>query len=397
MRPATPPSDVRSRVRHPTLFLLATLFLASTASQAYDPNAVRLDFQQVAGGLSQPLLVTHAGDNRLFIVEKIGRIRIVKDGALLPTPFLNLIAAVSTGGEQGLLGLAFHPNYATNGKFYVSYTNLAGTSVVAEYNRSPANPDRAEGPGRIVLWVGQPYPNHNGGHIAFGPDGYLYVGLGDGGNAGDPENRAQDLYSLHGKMLRIDVNGTEPGRNHRIPPDNPFVGRPGLVAIWSLGLRNPWRWSFDRLTGDLWIGDVGQNNLEEINRSVRGAQLAGRGVNYGWSTMEGRSCYKPSSGCNRAGLEPPINQYSHEYGCSVTGGYVYRGAAYPVLYGGYLFGDFCSGRIWTIDAAAPSPAPRVALRQTNFMISSFGEDAAGELYLTDYRSGSVHRLVASQR
>jgi glucose/arabinose dehydrogenase len=368
-----------------------------TASAAYDPNDVQLSFEMVTDGLTSPLLVTHAGDSRLFVVEKIGRVRIVKNGVLLTTPFLDLVGAVSGGFEQGLLGLAFHPQYATNGKFYVNFTNLGGNTVVFEYYRSPSNPDRATGPARRLLWIDQPYANHNGGHLAFGPEGYLYIGMGDGGDAGDPENRAQDLSSLHGKLLRIDVNGTSPGKAYRIPADNPFVGLPGLDEIWLLGLRNPWRWSFDRVSGGLWIGDVGQERFEEIHRSFKGAQPAGRGLNFGWSVLEGRLCFNPPSGCDRTGRQMPIVEYSHELGCSVTGGYVYRGSAYPVLTGGYLFGDYCSGLIWSISTKASSPATPVLLADTDYRISSFGEDAAGELYVTDINSGSVFRIIGTPK
>lgn len=392
-----------SREHAVSVLLLVFLCCAARGAAAFDPGAVRLSFQPViTGALTQPLLVTHAGDQRLFIVERGGLIRIVRNGALLPTPFLNLVGSVAVGNEQGLLGLAFHPNYAANGRLYVSYTSLSGTSVVSEYQRSATNPDRATGPGRIVLWINQPYQNHNGGHIAFGPDGYLYVGMGDGGSAGDPDERAQNRWSQLGKMLRIDVDGTSPGRNHRIPPDNPYAGGGGEASVWALGLRNPWRWSFDRSTGDLWIGDVGQGEREEIDRALRGAAPAGRGLNFGWPRMEGLSCYRPRPGCNRSGLTMPVTQYVHQHeglsiGCSVTGGYVYRGAAQPILSGGYIFGDFCSGKVWAIAADAVAPATRALVAQTGYMISSFGEDAAGELYVADYRGGSIYRLIGQPR
>jgi glucose/arabinose dehydrogenase len=378
------------------LALALTLPGFGAAWAAYDPNAVQLSFQEVATGLTEPLLVTHAGDSRLFVVEQIGRVRIVKNGVLLTTPFLNLVGAVSEGFEQGLLGLAFHPDYATNGKFYVNFTNLAGNTIVYEYHRSP-NPDRARGPARRVIRIDQPYANHNGGHLVFGPEGYLYIATGDGGGPADPENLAQNLDSLHGKLLRIDVNGTSPGLEYRIPPDNPYVGGNGRDEIWSYGLRNPWRWSFDRLTGDLWIGDVGESRREEINRLLDGASPPGRGVNFGWSVMEGSLCFNPETGCDRSGKHWPITTYPHENGCSVTGGYVYRGSAHPVLAGGYLFGDFCSGRIWSLRADAPSPAQKFQHAITDYRISSFGEDAAGELYLTDRTGGSVVRIIATPK
>ena len=363
------------------------------------PGAVsgaRIALQRVATGLSQPVLVTHAGDgsNRLFIVEKTGRIRIYRSGAVLPTPFLSITGGVSRGGEQGLLGLAFHPSFRTNRKFYVSYTNTAGTSVIREYRASATNPDVVEsGSGRTILAVRQPYANHNGGHIAFGPDGFLYIGLGDGGSAGDPGNRAQSLSTLLGKILRIDVNGKASGRQYRIPSSNPYVGRSGLDEIWSRGLRNPWRFSFDRANGTLWIGDVGQSRYEEVNRAVRSAG-GGRGSNYGWRVMEGRHCYRPSSGCSTRYKILPAIEYSHAGGrCSVTGGYAYRGTAIPALVGGYLYGDYCSGEIWVVDSAARSPATGVRLLDTALLLSSFGESQGGELYVCDL-NGDVYRIVA---
>jgi len=376
-----------------------TLRPRSVVVAPYNPNTVRLTLSRIVGGLSQPVRVTNAGDGsgRLFIVEKPGRIRIHKNGTLLTTPFLDISSSVSKGSEQGLLGLAFHPAYETNGRFYINYTNSGGDTVIREYRRSSTNPDRANGSsGRTILVIDQPYSNHNGGNIAFGPDGYLYAGTGDGGSAGDPGNRAQSTSSMLGKMLRIDVDGTSGSRQYRIPSSNPYVGRTGLDEIWSRGLRNPWGWSFDRATGALWIGDVGQNRYEEINRSAATSSGAGRAANYGWRVMEARSCYSPSSGCNTSGKVLPITYYSHSFGCSVTGGNVYRGSAYPILHGGYFFGDYCSGRIWSISAAAASPASRVQHLDTSLLISSFGESESGELYLTDL-GGSLQRLVGAPK
>jgi glucose/arabinose dehydrogenase len=260
------------------------------------------------------------------------------------------------------------------------------------------NPDRASTvTGRRIITIDQPYSNHNGGNLAFGPDGYLYIGMGDGGSAGDPGNRAQSLNSLLGKILRIDVNGTSGSRQYRIPSSNPYVGRTGRDEIWARGLRNPWRWSFDRLNGNLWIGDVGQARYEEIDRSTKGTRGAGWGVNYGWRVMEGRHCYNPTSGCNTTGKALPLLEYSHDYGCSVTGGFVYRGNAYPMLRGGYFFADYCSGRIWTVYAGARSPAQRTLLLDTNLNISSFGESQSGELYLVDHSGGGVYRVVGHTR
>ena len=378
--------------------VLFAVLLPGTASAAVVPSRIHLDLEPVASGLSAPLLVTHAGDDtgRIFVVEQTGRIRIVKDGSLLPAAFIDLSRSVSDGGEQGLLGLAFHPDYKANGKLYLSYTDLSGTSVIREY-RVSSNADRVDGrSGRTLLRVRQPYANHNGGHIAFGPDGYLYIGLGDGGGSGDPGNRAQSRGTLLGKILRIDVNRRTGSLQYGIPSTNPYVGRTGLDQIWAYGLRNPWRFSFDRARGDLWIGDVGQGSWEEIDRATASSgRNAGRGLNFGWRVMEGAHCHRPSSGCVRTGKTLPVTEYGHGGSrCSVTGGYVYRGKAHPDLVGAYFFGDYCSGEIWYIDrGAARGVAPTRAL-DTRAQITSFGEDQAGELYLTD-AGGAVYRITDS--
>ncbi|MBI3749256.1 MAG: PQQ-dependent sugar dehydrogenase [Chloroflexi bacterium] len=389
--------------RHAAAALLIALLVgpaapaASAASAAVVPARIHLDLSRIATGLSKPLLVADAGDGsgRLFVVEQTGAIRIIKAGKVLPAPFLDLGASVSGGNEQGLLGLAFHPAYRSNGKLYVSYTDRAGTSIIREYRVSSSNPDRVDGAsGRTLLRLRQPYANHNGGNIVFGPDGYLYIGFGDGGSAGDPGNRAQDLGTLLGKLLRIDVDRRTGTLPYGIPGSNPFVGRAGLDQIWAYGLRNPWRWSFDRATGDLWIGDVGQDTWEEVDRApATHGRNAGRGLNFGWRTMEASHCYAPPSGCSRTGKTPPLTEYRHANGrCSITGGFVYRGAKYPDLVGAYLFADYCSGEIWYVDrGAARGSAPRLAL-DTDALITSFGQDRAGELYLTD-GSGSVYRLT----
>ncbi len=372
---------------------------AAPASAAAVPSRIHLGLARIATGLSKPLLVTNAGDGsgRLFIVEQTGRIRIIKGGKLLDTSFLDLSASVSGGNEQGLLGLAFHPGYRSNGKLYVSYTDRAGTSIIREYRVSSSNADRVNGAsGRTLLRLRQPYSNHNGGNIAFGPDGDLYIGFGDGGSAGDPGNRAQDLGSLFGKLLRIDVNRRTGTLPYGIPATNPFVGRAGLDQIWAYGLRNPWRWSFDRKTGDLWIGDVGQDTWEEVDRALASnGRNAGRGLNFGWKAMEASHCYAPSSGCSRTARTLPLTEYRHTNGrCSITGGFVYRGSDYPDLAGAYLFADYCSGEIWWVDrGASRGTAPRLAL-DTDALITSFGQDEAGELYLTD-GNGSVYRVTDS--
>jgi glucose/arabinose dehydrogenase len=355
-------------------------------------SGVRL--AEVATGLSFPLyLTTPPGDvHRLFIVEKTGAIRIVKDGTLLPAPFLDLSAQVSGGSEQGLLGLAFPPDYATSGRFVVHYTDPAGNTRLSVFQLS-GDPDVANPAGeQVILTADQPFSNHNGGQIAFGPDGFLYLGLGDGGGGNDPEGRGQDLSDLLGSILRLDVS---PGNSYTVPPDNPFVGQQPATRpeIWSYGLRNPWRFSFDRGTGDLYIGDVGQDMLEEIDVAPA-SEGSGKGVNYGWSIMEGNRCLGGGS-CDQSGLTLPVYQYGHAGGnCSVIGGYVYRGSAIPDLQGTYFFGDFCSGVVHSLryaQGAAADVTDWPALH-TSGPLTSFGEDAAGELYLLE-SSGRVSRIV----
>jgi glucose/arabinose dehydrogenase len=313
------------------------------------------------------------------MLEKQGRIRILKDNVLLDPPFLDITDRVGSGGsEQGLLGLAFHPNYSQNGFFYVNYTDLNGDTVIARFQVSANDADRADPASELrLLQVNQPYPNHNGGGMAFGPDGYLYLGLGDGGSAGDPQNHAQSLDSLLGKMLRIDIDRGEP---YAIPPDNPFSQGGGLPEIWAYGLRNPWRFSFDRLNQDLYIGDVGQAKWEEIDYLPAGH--AG-GVNFGWRFMEGTH---PYLGAPPAGtvLVAPVTEYSHDQGCSVTGGTVYRGERLPEWQGIYLFGDYCSQRVWGLRRDAQENWISSILFEGVGTITSFGEDEAGEVYLVSY-------------
>ena len=378
--------------------------LARPIQGAFIAANVDLALVPVRTGFDRPILVTNAADGsgRLFVVEQTGTIRTVAAGPS-GTPFLDIRTRVVCCSERGLLGLAFHPGYETNGRLYVNYTRASdGATVIDEYRRT-TNPNVVSAATRRqILVIAQPYPNHNGGGIAFGPDGFLYIGMGDGGSGGDPEDRAQDLNSLLGKMLRIDVDGTSTGKAYRIPPTNPYVGRTGLDEIWSIGLRNPWRWSFDRLTGDLWIGDVGQGRYEEVNRSPASTGR-GRGVNYGWDDMEGRHCFEPMSGCATGGRTLPVAEYVHDVSgvddnCSITGGHVYRGQLFRMLRGGYLFGDVCSGRIFAIPATATSAAPAspTLLLDTSLSIVSFGESETGELYLADL-GGSILRVVETTR
>ncbi len=352
--------------------------------------APQIQLQQIASGLTRPVDIAHAGDSRLFIVLQGGQIVIYDGTQILPTPFLNISSMVKCCGEEGLLGLAFHPNYASNGFFYVFYTNLSGDLVIARYSRSADNPNLADpNSGVILLTIPHPtYSNHNGGQLKFGPDGYLYIATGDGGGGGDPNNNGQNIDSLLGKILRIDVNGGFP---YAIPPTNPFVGQPGADEIWAYGLRNPWRFSFDRVTGDLFIGDVGQNAWEEINFQPAGSS---GGHNYGWRLMEGFHCYNPSSNCNDGSLTLPILEYGHSLGCSVTGGYRYRGSQIPALFGYYLYGDYCSGRIWGALPSSGGVWSAVELLDTTLFISTFGEDNSGELYVADL-NGAIYRIVSS--
>jgi glucose/arabinose dehydrogenase len=389
---------MRRRLRRLGALVLAATFLAAMATPtAGAPTDARIRLVLRASGLSEPVFVTsaHDGTGRMFIVEQTGRIRIYKSGAILSTPFLSIGAQVSKGNEQGLLGLAFHPNFKTNRKLYVNFTDVNGNTVVREYRASSSNKNVvATSTARTILKVSQPYANHNGGMLAFGPDGYLYIGLGDGGSGGDPGNRAQNKDSLLGKILRIDVNGTTSTKNYRNPASNPYVGRAGRNEIWQIGVRNPWRFSFDRANGSLWIGDVGQSAWEEIDRAVRTSTGAGKGINWGWRVLEGFHCYNPSTGCSTTGKTKPVLEYDHGGGrCSVTGGYVYRGKLVPALVGGYVFADYCSGEIWVINATAASPATKKLLLDAPFTISSFGENAAGELLVLDHGGGKLYAIV----
>jgi glucose/arabinose dehydrogenase len=347
--------------------------------------------QTVVTGLSSPLYVTTPpGDiSRLFIVEQTGAIRIVKDGTLLPAPFLDLSGRIIVGGEQGLLGLAFDPEYATTGRFVVHYSDPAGDTHLSTFQVT-ADPDVADPASeQIILAADQPYPNHNGGQVVFGPDGFLYLGLGDGGAANDPEGRGQDLTELLGSILRLDVQG---GPSYAVPPDNPFIGQAGVQPeIWSYGLRNPWRFSFDRATGDLYIADVGQNQFEEVDVAPSAAG-AGRGTNYGWSVMEGSHCLTGDQ-CDQTGLTLPAFEYDHGQGCSITGGYVYRGTAIPQLQGVYFFGDFCQGwvRSFRYSVEGATELTDWPTLRPGGQITSFGEDNAGELYVVT--ATGVYKVV----
>ena len=369
-------------------------------SKGFAPlDPAKLEFQETASGLTSPIVITNAGDgsDRIFIAEQTGTIRILKNGVLQATPFLDIHTTIKSGGEQGLLALAFHPSYSTNGMFFVVYTapragDATGSNLVLKkFSVSANNPDLANpDSGVVVLTISHPVnSNHNGGGLAFGADGYLYWSTGDGGDAGDPLNNAQQLNNLLGKILRIDVNS---GLPYAVPTGNPFYSSvdPNIKKeIWAYGLRNPWRFSFDRLTHDLYLGDVGQSAREEVDFQAAGS--AG-GANYGWRVMEGRNCYNPSSGCNQSGKILPVAEYSHALGCSITGGYVYRGLAFPSLQGYYLYGDFCSGRLFSLYNDASLGWTSAQLLDTPYSISTFGEDEHGELYLADYSTGNVYLI-----
>lgn len=349
----------------------------------------------VVSGLVNPIYLTHAGDGsgRLFVVEQAGRVRIIQNGELIQEPFLDITENVLSGGERGLLSVTFHPDYESNHYFYVYYTqNQDGATVVARY-QTPEDPNVANpSSAKTLITVAQPYPNHNGGQLAFGADGYLYIGLGDGGSVGDPQNYAQNLNSLLGKILRLDVDQGDP---YAIPPDNPYASQEGLDEIWALGLRNPWRFSFDRQTGDQYIGDVGQDKWEEID--FQAGSTPG-GLNFGWRCKEGTHDYNTSPPCDEPtyfdSLIDPIAEYSHSSGRSVTGGYVYRGILFPSMSGYYFFADYVQGKIWSMDVSSPGNWSQTTLElDTNFNISSFGEDENGELYVLDYKGGTVRRLA----
>lgn len=372
--------------------LLALTLGGLSAQSAPEGSAYR--WERVGADFVRPLFVTHAGDatGRLFVVQQGGKIEVLQ-GETRQT-FLDLTERVSRSAnsqnytEQGLLGLAFHPDYAENGVFFVNYTDRNGTSVVARYRVDPANPQQAlYDSEEILLTVQQPFPNHNGGHMAFGPDGYLYVSLGDGGAAGDPLGAGQNLSLLLGKILRLEVDSEGA---YSIPADNPFVNQAGaLPEIWSYGVRNVWRFSFDRQTGDMYLGDVGQNQWEEINFQAVGQG----GANYGWKAYEASTRY--DAGVQAPDATLPIFEYVHgnQNGCSVTGGYVYRGEQLPALNGVYFYGDFCSGRIWAGWQSAGTWTSQV-FQDSGLSISSFGEDEAGELYVVDY-NGAIYRLTAN--
>lgn len=386
--------------------LLILLVLAGLAAPAVaQPTGVEVEIELVASGFDRALGLTHAGDGsgRLFVIEQLGAVRVIRNGQVEPEPFLDLRDTVACCGENGLLGLAFHPRFPADDRIFVHYSGSGGETRIVEM-RTTAGGERADpSTARTLLTVAQPFQNHNGGQIGFGPDGFLYIGLGDGGSGGDPLGHAQDVTTLLGAILRIDVDSraeAEPRLPYAIPPDNPdFAGVPGARReIWAYGLRNPWRFSFDRATGDLFVADVGQNAWEEIDLLPPGSA----GANLGWNHKEGDHCFDPPSGCRQEGLVDPILEYSHSTGCSVTGGYRYRGAASPALHGVYVYGDLCSGRIWGATPVAGGGVggawAETELLDVDFLLTSFGEDEAGEIHVVDGAvapGGRVLRLQAT--
>ena len=377
------------RILAATLVSLAPAACSDSTAPEPVPNG-EPELELLVDGLDGPVYLTAPpGDPRLFIVERPGAIRVVADGSLLSAPFLDISSSVSTGGERGLLSMAFHPDYASNGWFYINYTGPAGETRIERYTVS-GDPDVAdEGSAMLVLEVAQPENNHNGGQIAFGPDGMLYIGMGDGGGSGDPDDHGENPATLLGSMLRIDVDGGSP---YTVPADNPFVGHATYrPETWAYGFRNPWRFSFDRQTSDLLIADVGEAEREEIDFQPASS---GGGENYGWNTLEGTDCHEPASDCDDTGLVPPIHEYEHPDGCSITGGYVYRGAAVPSFQGRYFFGDYCAGwiRSFRIEGGAAVDVVEHSELGTVAQLVSFGEDTDGELYVMGL-DGSVYRFV----
>jgi glucose/arabinose dehydrogenase len=387
--PAAAPSDPAASVR-PT-----APPPSSAIERSFDPTGQTVQVDVVAAGLEAPLDVADPGDGsgRLFVVEQAGRIRVIKDGASLARPFLDITDRIASGGERGLLGLTFHPDYPTDPRFFVDYTDRDGNTVVAQFRVSADDPNVADPASETpVLNVKQPYPNHNGGAVEFGPDGMLYIALGDGGSGGDPQGNGQRLDTLLAKILRIDVDGqVAGGAPYRVPPDNPFVAnQQARPEIWLTGLRNPWRMRFDRATGDLWIGDVGQNAWEEIDVARSGTG----GLDYGWNRMEGFHCYEPPDGCDQTGLTLPLAEYGHENGCAVIGGVVVRDPRQGRLNGGYLFGDACSDNLWLMDPAGDARREPIIVAKLGRTLSSIGAGEDGTVYATSLSPGELLRLSA---
>lgn len=367
------------------IFVTIVYLMATSVVFSQNPN----NLIPFASGLTSPVGITNAGDNRLFVVNQRGFIHIISsDGIVNSQPFLDIEDLVIYGGERGLLGVAFHPQYKTNGFFYVNYIEKGGSTQISRFMVSSEDPNLADPQSELkIMTIPQPFSNHNGGDLSFGPDGYLYIALGDGGSGGDPGNRAQNPKQLLGKMLRIDVDNGIP---YSIPETNPFYGSSDVLPeIWASGLRNPWRFSFDKLTGDLWIADVGQNTVEEVN--FQPASSNG-GENYGWRCYEGNQAYN-NSGCDTiTSLTFPVYTYPQDPECSVTGGYVYRGSETSPVYGKYFFTDYCTDRIWTLHKVGDNWIKEDFGRFSGNNFSAFGEDAEGQLYVAGLTSGKIFRI-----
>jgi glucose/arabinose dehydrogenase len=366
--------------------------VSSPPAGAFDPSGVVPVVHVVTGGLTSPLDVADAGDGsgRIFVAEQAGRIRIVRDGTLVDRPFLDITGRIASGGERGLLGIAFHPGYPTDPRVFVDYTDKDGNTVVSSFRVSAGDPDAAD-PGSevVLLHVTQPFANHNGGGIHFGADGMLYIALGDGGSGGDPQGNGQRLDTLLAKILRIDVDGTSSAGAYAIPPDNPFLGTAGArPEIWLTGLRNPWRFGFDGPTGDLWIGDVGEAAWEEIDVARHGAS----GLNFGWNIMEGFHCFKPSNGCDQTNLTLPVAEYGHGLGCAVIGGVVVRDPRQGRLDGGYMFGDACTDNLWLMDPTGDGRREPVLVEKMGRSLSSIDAIDDGTVYATALGSGELLRI-----
>ncbi len=369
---------------------------AGSRNAAYIDPWAKVRLTPFESGFELPVYLANAGDGsgRIFVVEKAGRIKVIKDGKTLEEPFLDIVHKVrSKESERGLLSVAFHPRYEENGRFFVNYTDLEGDTIISEFHGGK-DPDRAVSAGeRIILKIRQPASNHNGGQLQFGPDGYLYIGTGDGGSGGDPWGNAQKLSVLLGKMLRIDVDAGIP---YGIPADNPFKAVSGArPEIWAYGLRNPWRFSFDSETGDMYIADVGEGKWEEVDFQPAGGR---GGQNYGWNLLEGSHKFKLPDGYDTSRLTFPVVEYSRgDLGCSVTGGYAYRGKSSPVLNGTYFFSDYCTGRLWGLRKMSDDSWEWAEFLDTDLSVSSFGEDEAGELYIIDFGKGDIYRIAEAPR
>jgi glucose/arabinose dehydrogenase len=385
---ATTPAATAIQTPAPTMLPQQVTPTVAPAAPSPTPRSGTVGLRTVVDIDESLTYLTYAGDNatRLYLVTKVGRVLVLEGGTVRAQPFLDITDRVgSDASERGLLSIAFSPHYASDGAFYAYYTNLHGDVVVSRFSaaRDTAQADLASE--QILLTVGKHYPNHNGGQLQFGPDGMLYIGIGDGGSQGDPNGNGQNTQALLGKLLRIDVSTA--GQPYTSPPDNPLQGKGGRAEIWAYGLRNPWRFSFDRATGDLYIADVGQDTYEEIDYQPAGDK---GGQNYGWNLYEGFEPYKSEG--SAVGLTMPVYAYSHQLGCSITGGYVYRGKSIPALTGTYLYSDYCTGHLWSLQRGSDGTWHNTLLAELGQGISSFGEDAAGELYVVVLR-GVIYQIT----